>query len=173
MRRCLVTFLTLFVLWMLVAQANHSLAPWHVYLFVGGLFVTYPALVLPARAGLIATLLAGLVFDSATPVPFGLHTVLFAAAHLLIFNIRDRVPREETVTRVVIALLANLAIFLVFSFLEIARIRVPGAVWPRLVFDLLCSQVFLVLIGPWFFALQAAANAWARPGGAAFDHDYE
>jgi len=173
MRRCLLTFLTLFVLWMLVAQVNHSLAPWHIYLFVGGLFIVYPALALPLRAGLGATLLAGLMFDAVTPVPFGLHMVLFATAHLLIFNIRDRVPREETVTRVVVALLANLAIFLVFSFIEITRIRVPGAAWPRLVFDLLCSQVFLVLIGPWFLALQAAANAWRQPGGASFGRDYE
>lgn len=173
MRRCLVTFFTLFVLWMLVAQANHTLAPWHVYLFVGGLFVAYPALVLPSRSGLAATLLAGLMFDAVTPVPFGLHAVLFATAHLLIFNVRDRVPRDDTITRVVVALLANLAIFLVFSFFEVTRIRTLDSVWPRLVFDLVCSQVFLALIAPWFFALQSAANAWVRPRADAFDSGYE
>jgi len=173
MRRCLVSFLTLYLLWAVVAQVNQSLAPWHIYFFVGGLFITYPALVLPSRAGLAANLLGGLMLDAVTPVPFGLHAALFAVAHLLIFNIRDRVPRDDTITRVVVALLANLGLFLVFSFLEITRIRAPGAAWPRLVCDLLCSQVFLALIGPWFFALQQAVDTrpWSRRG--AFEREYE
>lgn len=172
MRRCLVIFLTLILLWMLVAQANHLLAPWHVYLFAGGLFITYPALAMPSRAGLAATLLAGLAMDAATPVPFGLHATLLATAHLLIFNIRDRVPRDDTITRVVVALLANLGVFLAFSFLEVTRNRAPGTAWPRLVFDLLCSQAGIALIGPWFFALQAKSDAWVRPGRA-LAQDYE
>ena len=38
----------------------------------------------------------------------------------------------------------------------------PAAIWPRLIVDLLCSQVFLVLIAPWFFALQTRALTLAR-----------
>lgn len=170
MRRCLVIFATLFLLWTLIAGLNHALAPHHVYLFVGGLYVAYSALALPPRSGLAATLLAGLMLDAVTPVAFGLHAVLFAVTHLMIFNLRDRIPREETVTRVVVALLANLLIFLVFSFLEVAARHVPGTVWPRLVCDLLCSQVLIALIAPWFFALQAASLALTRPR-ATFNRD--
>jgi rod shape-determining protein MreD len=162
MRRTLVTFLTLLLLWVVVAQVNHILSGTHVYLFVGGLFVTYAALQLPLRDGLAAVLLAGLLCDANTPVPFGLHTLLFASACAVICNLRDHVPRDETVARVIVALLTNLALFLVFSFALIGRSPAPGAVWLRLIFDLLCSQVFLALIAPWFFALQARTLVLAR-----------
>jgi rod shape-determining protein MreD len=162
MRRTVVTFLTLLVLWVVVAQVNHILAGTHVYLFVGGLFVTYAALQLPLRDGLAAVLLAGLLCDANAPVPFGLHMLLFASAYAVICNLRDHVPRDETVARVIVALLTNLALFLVFSFALIGRGPAPGAVWPRLIFDLLCSQVFLALIAPWFFALQARTLVLAR-----------
>jgi len=154
MRRTLVTFLTLLLLWVVVAQVNHVLDG-HAYLFAGGLLVAYAALQLPLRDGLAAVLLAGLLCDAGAPVPFGLHTLLFAAAHAVVFNIRDHLPREETVARVVVALLVNLALFLVLSFALVGRGPAPAAVWPRLIFDLVCSQVFLALIAPWFFALQA------------------
>ena len=162
MRRPLVTFLTLLVLWVVVAQVNHILASVHVYLFVGGLFVTYAALQLPSRDGLAAVLLAGLLCDANVPAPFGLQTLLFASAYAVISNLRDHVPRDETVARVIVALLANLAMFLVFSFALIGRGPAPAAVWPRLIFDLVCSQVFLVLVAPWFFALQARTLVLAR-----------
>lgn len=165
MRRTLALFATLFLLWAIVAQVNHALSGVHVYLWIGGLFVTYSALALPLRSGLAASLLGGLLVDATTSVSFGLHALLFALAHTFIFNIRDRLPRDETTARVIVALFANLALFLVFSFLQIGRVPTPSTVWPRLILDLLCSQVFLTLVAPWFFALQArtldAADAFA------------
>lgn len=169
MRRTLVTFLTLLVLWAVVSQLNHALAPAHVYLFGAGLFVTYAALALPLRAGLTAVFLGGLMCDAATPVPFGFHALLFSTAHYALFRVRDRVPRDETVARVVIALLTNLVLFLVFSFLEVSRLPAPAEVWPRIGIDLICSQIFLVLVAPWFFALQEQALVLARVPPT--DHD--
>jgi len=169
MRRFLVTFATLLLLWTVVSQLNHALAPAHVYLFVPALFLTYAALALPLRAGLAATLSAALLCDSATPVIFGTHALLFAVAHIFLFNLRDRVPRDETSARVVIALLANLALFLVFSFVQISRLPAPAEAWPRIICDLLCSQIFLAVIAPWFFALQARALELAFVASPAFD----
>lgn len=162
MRRTLVTFVTLLVLWVLVGQVNHLLSDLHVYLFVGGLFVAYAALVLPLRDGLAAVLLAGLLCDAGAPVPLGLHALLFAAAHVIVFNLRDSVPRDDTISRVIVALLANLGLFLVLSFALIGRGPAPASVWPRLIFDLVCSQVFLALIAPWFLALQARTLVLTR-----------
>ena len=155
MRRTLVTFFTLLLLWVLLAEVNHGLGPAHVYLFAGGLFITYAALVLPLRDGIAAVMLAGLVCDASAPVRVGTHLLLFAAAHAVVFNIRDRLPRDETVARVIVALLLNLGLFLALSFALIGRGPAPGAVWPRLILDLVCSPVFIALVAPWFFALQA------------------
>lgn len=162
MVRCLVSILATVALWSVVGEINHSLAPFQFHLFAGGLAVTAAALVLPLRAGLTASFLGGLIFDASTPVAFGTHGLIFAAAHAVVFHLRDRLPRDDTTGRVVIALLANLGIFLVFSFIQISRSPAPAAAWPRLIVDLVASQIFLALACPWFFALQHRGLVLAR-----------
>jgi len=154
MRRVLALLPTQVLLWALVAQLNHEIAPFHVYIFAGGLFVTYAALGFPLRAGMAASFLAGLVVDANAPVPFGTHAILFAAAAALIHHMRDRLPRDDTVGRVVIAMLANFGLLLALSFVEGGITSAPFDLWPRLLADLVCSQVALALAAPWFFALQ-------------------
>jgi hypothetical protein len=166
MRPALVSFLTVVLLWAAVAQVNHYLAGSHLYLFVGGLLVAHAALALPLRSGMAVSFLAGCLCDANALIPFGTHALLFASAHAVLFNLRDRLPHDEVAGRVVIALFANLALFLALSFLEIDRSPFPAASWLRLFADLACSQLFLALIAPWFFALQARAIALAEPAPA-------
>lgn len=159
LRRALILFLTLFLLWFVVSEVNHALASWRVYVFLGGLFVAYSALTQPLRAGLAASLLAGLMCDANAPVEImGTHLLLFAAAHLTVLKVRDRVPRNDTMSQVITALLINLALFLAFSVTQIGR----SAAWQRLLADLLFSQALLVLLAPWFFALQSRALVLGR-----------
>ncbi len=162
MRRTLVLFATSLLLWALVAQLNDALAIVRVHVFVGALFVVFAALTQPHRPGLAAVFLAGLVCDTHTPVAFGLHALLFAAAHVLLFQVRERLPRDDALSVTVIALLLNLALFLVFSLIQLYGAPAPAAAWRRLVADLVCSQVLLVLVTPWFVALQARALVLAR-----------
>lgn len=162
MRRLIILFTAQLVLWALVAQLNHLLTGWRVYLFPAALYVAYAALLQTWRAGFTASILAGLVCDATSPVAFGTHACLFAAAHATLHHLRDRLPRADTAGQVVIVLLVNLGLFLGFSLTQIHASPVPGEVWRRLLVDLVCSQVFLALITPWFFALQARALVLAR-----------
>src|SRR3954463_16029726 len=140
MRRAFILCLTLVLLWTIVAQVNHALTGLHVYLFAGSLYVTFAALTQPLRTALASTVFGGLVCDANIPATlFGTHTLLFLAAFFVIFNLRDRVPRDDTTGRIVIALLANFALFLALSFSQLARSPAPGAIWPRLLADLVCS----------------------------------
>jgi rod shape-determining protein MreD len=118
-------FLTLVILWALVAEANHALSGLRVYLFVGGLFMTYAALMLPWRAGLASSLLGGLLCDANSPVAFGTHLILYAAAFAIIVHLRERLPRDDTIARLIVALLTNLALFLLFLHADrrLARAR--------------------------------------------------
>jgi rod shape-determining protein MreD len=161
-RSWLFTFLTLLLLWTIIAQVNHYLAVWHMYAFVGALYVTFSALRLPPRAGAIATVLGGLLCDGNAPVPFGTHVLLFIAAYVLIQNARGRIPVDQTITQVVIALLTNLGLYLAFAIFMAVHQPAPGTRWPRMLMDLLVSQVLLVVIAPWFFALQTRVLAWAN-----------
>lgn len=162
MRRTLVLFATLLLLWTMLMVLNDLLAGYRVYLFAGALFVSFAALSQPIRPGLAATILAGLVCDANSPVTFGTHLLLFAAGHLTLFHVRERVPRDDSIAVTAVVLVVNLTLFLVFSFSQIHASPAPAAVWPRLIADLICSQVFLVLVTPWFFALQASSLALAQ-----------
>ena len=163
MRRVLPLFATQLLLWAVIAQLNHEVSGWRIYFFVGALFLTFVALTQSMRTGLALALLGGILCDATSPPGlFGTHTLLFAAGQLTVFHLRDRVPRDDTIGRIAVALLLNLALFLVFSFTQIGHSPAPGSAWPRLLIDLFCSQVLLALVAPWFFALQARALVLAR-----------
>ena len=154
MRSALAVFLTLAVLLGLIGQVNHALSPLHVFLFDGGLFVTYGALTLPFGPGLAAALAAGLLYDANTPVAMGTHALLFGAAHALLYRWRDHLPHDDATGQVTVALLANLGLFLSLAFILGHRAPTPVSNWPRIGADLIWSQIAVALAGPWCFALQ-------------------
>src|SRR4051812_37478415 len=129
MFRALVIFLTLLLLSALTAQANHYLASFQIYLFVGGLYVTFAALRLPLRGGFAAVFAGGLLCDatSAPSLWFGTHALLFSAAFSIVYVMRDRMARDEPLVRVAVALLVNLAVFLGVSFTRISAAPVPSS----------------------------------------------
>ena len=170
-RSWLIVFGTTLLLWTLVDQLNFYLAPSGAYLSVGGLLVAFAALRLNFRPGLTATLLVALAVDAIEPVPqfggrlfYGPSVVLFATAHVLIFQLRTRFPREETIFGVVTALLANLGLFLGLSFIYLGPggHLAAGTGWMRLFADLGWSQLFIALVAPWFLALQQRALELGR-----------
>lgn len=162
MRRSLVILVSLILLWTIVSLLNDALSEVRLHVFAGALYVAFAALTQPRRSGLIAVMFAGLICDANTPVNFGTHMLLFATAHYILFHIRERVPRDDNAAAIAVVLLTNLALFLVFSFTQIHDSPAPAAIWPRLIADLVCSQLFLVIVTPWFFALQMGALALAR-----------
>ena len=155
--RWLIVFLANLLLWWLAGLANHFLATGAVHLYVGGLFVVYAALRLDRKHGLIAIVLTGLLVDAAEPVPFGTSLVLLGLVHATLLYGRQRFPREGPIFGIVVALLANLFLFLVLSFLLVGDNPRPAEAWLRLFVDLLASQLALGLITPWFLALQDSA----------------
>ncbi len=145
------------LLCVLAAQLNHHLSSLHISVFVGGLLVAFPALRLRHRHGWRIIVPLGLWCDAATPLPFGLLTMLFLVAHAVIFQLRSRIPRTEPMICVAVALVANLALFAAVTLFCALRRDAPSGVAPRLLVDLLASESLIALIGPWFFALQEHA----------------
>ena len=152
--RALLLSLASLLLVSLLAQLNHYLGPWQLHVWCGGLFVAFAALRLDFPSGAAAAFIGGLLLDAGAPVAFGTHALLFLAAHAVVFNIRARAPRDETIVGVIVALLANLGLFLALSFLRIDLSPDAGEAWMRNFADLLVSQLVIALIAPWFFALQ-------------------
>jgi rod shape-determining protein MreD len=162
MRRQLALCLPALVLWAVTSELNHAISGLRVYAFLGALYLT--PLVLPhERGGRLAAALAGLLCDATTPVAFGTHMFLFLIGYALLRRIRDRVPRDDALGRVIVTLLANLALFFAFSFTQIHRS--PGCrrrSGRDCSVDLACSQILLVIVTPWYFALHARCLELAR-----------
>ena len=166
MRGSAVLFLTLYLLHAITAEANNALSGAHVWLFAGGLFVTYSALMVPVRQGLPVSVLGGLLCDAASPVPFGTHAALFATAHVLVYNVRERLQRDETAVRVAVALVVNLALYFALWSARVRHVPSGASVWPRLLSDLALSEAAVALCAPWFFALQLRSLELARANPA-------
>jgi rod shape-determining protein MreD len=162
MRGAAALFVTLYLLRALVAEANNALSGLHVWLFAGGLFVTYAALAMPLRQGFAASLLGGLLCDCVSPVGFGSQAVLFAFSHTVVYNLRERLQRDETAVRVAVALLVNLGLFLAVTVLRMRAAHIGIGAWPRLLSDLGWSEAVLAAVAPWFFALQLRTLELAR-----------
>ncbi|MFI5335391.1 MAG: hypothetical protein ACHQ5A_01305 [Opitutales bacterium] len=160
--RWLIVFLANLLLLWLAGLANHALAPFNISLYPGGLLVAFAALRLDFRHGFIALVLTALAADALAPVPFGLSLLLFGLVHAVLFYGRQRFPREEPVFAIVVALIANLFLFLAWSFVLVGRNPHPAQAWLRLFADLLASQLVLGLVTPWFMALQVRAHELAR-----------
>jgi hypothetical protein len=162
MAAVLILSATALLLGFITGQVNHYLAPLQLSTFAGGLAVTFAGLHFARGPGLAAVILAGLLADAGSPLGFGTHAVCFTLAFLALHRVRDRVPSDLVWPRVGVALLANLGIFLALSLLRVGLSPAPAGAWLRLGWDLLASQLLLVLIGPWFLALQAGSLHLAR-----------
>jgi rod shape-determining protein MreD len=155
--RWLIVFLANALLWWLVSLANNYLPPSSIHFYVGGLFVVYSALRLDHRHGLVAVLLTGLLVDAIEPIPYGTSMLLLGLVHATLVYGRRRFPREGALFGIVVALFANLFLVIALSFLLVGASPRPGSAWLRIFMDLLVSQVLLVVITPWFLALQDRA----------------
>jgi cell shape-determining protein MreD len=162
MRAAAALFLTLYLLQATVAQVNTVIAPIHVWLFAGGLFVAYPALMMPFRPGFAAAVLGGFLCDSLAPVAFGTHAALFATAHAVLYKMRERLQRDETAVAVSAALLVNLALYLAVSSSRVGMAHGGGGTWGRMLSDLFWSEAVVAVITPWFFSLQLRTLEMAR-----------
>ena len=155
--RWLIVTLANVLLWWLTGLANHYVAGFAVHFYLGGLLIAYAALRLDPKSGLIVTVLTGLMVDALEPVPFGTSLVLYSLVHVTVLYGRQRFPREGAIFGIVVALLANLFLFIALSFLLVGANPRPGNAWLRIFADLFFSQVAIMLVAPWFIALQDRA----------------
>lgn len=137
-------------------QLNHYLAHLPCSVFLFGLCLPVSGLRLRLRPGLVAMFLSGLVIDAARPVPFGSSALLLATLFTCWHAVRSRLPREGAAPGIVGASLANLVLFGLQPLL-LGTAGLAGVTWSRVAVDLFASQLAIVALGPWFFALQEQA----------------
>ncbi len=160
--RWIIVTLANLLLWWLTGLANHYVAGLAVHFYLGGLLIAYGALRLDPKQGLIAIGLTGLMVDALEPVPFGTSLLLYSLIHVTVLYGRQRFPREGAIFGIVVALLANLFLFIALSFLLVGANPHPANAWLRIFADLFFSQIAILVIAPWFLALQDHAMELAE-----------
>lgn len=161
-RRTAVVFLCGLLLATLGRQLNHSLGTWGLSVWLGGLLVAFPALRLGPQQGFNACFLIGLALDANSPLPFGLFAFLLSTAHLVIVRLRNRFAVGQALLGTIVALITNLILYVLVSFVVLAQAPDAPFSGARLLADLVLSQALIALIAPWFFALQEKALLIAR-----------
>ncbi len=145
------------LLWAITAQINHYLAVWHLNLFTGGLMISYAALRFRSRIIWRIALPLGLWIDAASAAPFGMHAALFLLAGIIIHKLRGRKPRTDAVFSVIVAVLANAALFIAVAAVFAIRGPVQTGIVFTLLLNFMLSSAFVLLVAPWYFALQTRA----------------
>ncbi len=163
-RRTAVVFVCGLLLTALLRQLNHTLGAWGLSVWLGGLLVAFPALRLGPQQGFNACFLLGLAIDASAPLPFGLHAFLFSVSHLIIVRIRNRFAATGTLLGTIVALITNLALYVIITSFVLGASPEAPVSGLRLLADLMLSQLLLALIAPWFFALQEKSLLIARVG---------
>lgn len=155
--RWIIPFAANLLLIVLNRELNHYLATLGLSLTLAGLALPLTALRLSTLPGLLAVVLTGLAIDSLNDTAFGSTAVLFATCHLVLRAIRHRLARDSVPTHLAIALLANLALFFAQPLFSGSDLPHASPTVLRVVVDLLFSQVVLIALAWWFFALQERA----------------
>ncbi|HEY5551577.1 MAG TPA: hypothetical protein VIK52_06805 [Opitutaceae bacterium] len=155
--RWIIPFAANLLLIVIAREANHHLAQVGVSILLGGLVLPVVALRLSQGPGLLVVVLTGLAMDALGPAAFGSSAILLAAALLALRAIRHRLMRESMSTHFAVALLANLLLFVAQPILGGSISAYATSTPSRIVVDLLLSQVAVIALAWWFFALQGRA----------------
>lgn len=144
------------LLW-LVELIHFGLTRYQVTLLLPGLLLAFPALNFKPFPAVLAGALTGLWMDTASPAPFGLHTILFGFSIGIILQFRHRLHRENRTHGFILTHVLNLILGVVLAIFLGRGFYFDPAYWIRIAVDLLASHLILLLITPWFFQLQISA----------------
>ncbi len=145
-----VHYLTLFFL----GQANHYLAPLGIQIFALGMLLSFSALELTYKQGLLSLLPIALFLDSKSPLPFGFSLLFIAALYTLAHIARSRVRREISASRFATSILLNIAAFLGYTIAAARSLGSESLHLGPLALNLLAGLLVVALLNRIYFDCQ-------------------
>jgi hypothetical protein len=142
-------------------ELNNAFSSTALSVFTAGLPVAFAALRLDFSSGWKSVLLLGLLADALAPVRFGMHALAFLAVFMLIFRMRQRVPRDETLVGTVFAIGANALLFATLCLTLVWRNPAPNRLIGRMLSEAGLSSLLILILAPWFFSFTSHLLAWA------------
>ncbi len=143
-------YITLFF----IAQANHYLTPLGLNILAVGMLVSFSAMELNFKQGLLSLVPIALYLDSKSPLPFGFSLALLFLLFTLAYVIRSRVRREITASTLASSIMLNLAAFLAYTLAAAWHFGSEGLSFGVLALNLSLSAVVVALANNLFFQAQ-------------------
>ncbi|MDX2187722.1 MAG: hypothetical protein SFV32_12370 [Opitutaceae bacterium] len=160
LRTVLATVACGWLLLVVTREINHAFASAALSVFTFGLPLAFAALRLDFTSGWRSVICLGLMADALAPVRFGLHALLYLVIFLLIFRVRQRVPREENLVGTVISILATVVVHAAFTLNYIWYGPTPGRLMSRVLMEAGLSSLLVALVAPWYFSFTEHVLSW-------------
>jgi len=144
-------FLVLFLLF----SWNDYWGRYGIYFHLPGLFFLFGSTRLSNRNGAIVAFLTGLLIDSTTTSPFGLHAFGLTLCHLIAREGGEGMKSTRGLRPHIYQQVANLFLVATLSISSFAQSA--GTAFQdldRILIDIIASQLFLIPVGSWFLAFQ-------------------
>lgn len=150
-----VNYVTLFFL----SQLNHYLAPVGVSIFLSGMIISFAAMELNFRQGLLALAPIALYLDARSPLTFGFSLILFLSLFTIAHSARSRMRREIAASNIATSLLLNLLAFAAYTFAAARAFGSEAIHFGPLALNLSASVLVLIFVNRLFFDVQTGTLA--------------
>jgi len=150
------------LLYGLMQGLNNALTPLGLSIYIGGLFIAFPALTLPPLNALIVILLSAFLIDAPLIIPFGTSALLFSFGFYLATLAEQRIHYSLKTLTAVIAFTLNLGLFFCISLIAPETSFSNPQQLKSLAINLVLSQTLLLIIAPWFLSFQQLLLHWAK-----------
>lgn len=142
-----------------VSQLNHYITPFGINILILGMLISFSAMVLNFKQGILSLIPIALHLDSKSPLPFGFSLTLFLFLFTLAYVIRSRVRREITASTLASSIMFNLAAFIAYTFAAASYLGLGNLSFDTLALNLFLSAVVITLFNNLFFQIQYGALA--------------
>ena len=127
-------------------QLNFYIAPFGISILITGTLLSFSSLTLNHLQGSFSLIPVAFLIDTKTPFPFGSSLLTLIGLHYIAVLVRYQLRRESEGASLATALAANLAIYIVYTFLAAANLGTEGINAFQIAMNLLISSLLIALI---------------------------
>lgn len=135
-------YITLFAL----SQVNYYVAPFGINIIITGMLLSFSSLNLNHIQGSLSLIPIAFLIDTKTPFPFGSSLLMLIGLHYVAVLVRHQLRRESEGISLTFALSANLAIYIVYTFLAATHLGTESINAFQITMNLLVSSLVIALL---------------------------
>lgn len=144
--RWLIATIAFYITLFIFDQANYYLAPYGISIMVTGMLLSFSSLNLSHTQGSLSLIPIAFYLDTKTPFPFGSTLLVLIGLHYAAVLVRHQLRRETEGVSLAVALVANLALFAIYTLLAASYSGTEGLNGFQITMNLLASSLVIALL---------------------------